>query len=564
LGEVLWECAAHWSMRDLTAVWTPPRASSHGLSGHSRLQHSVPRSSAPPGLEEALYREAELRRLRQARREQEAWAHAKQQTRPRLSDASRLLCQGRLEREVREAFLEHCRLLTKGKEVASAPLSVPRDRLGCVLESMGLFGTAGRDDALCSQLAFLLDQEESGEVTFVRLQSFLLRTLDRGGPDMRLWPQQSTLEEDCLRQLEKRLARCFGRLLSNRLSRPRGEQLRRATGTAVPSAASPRREARSASPSACRSVSNTQTAAPHNVVPVSTACTRRIPADPCMASGAGRSSPSTPRRVRPDRPRSATRSCRPEESQQVSRCLLLYHQGVFASKEMAQLEEDVRALKKQEEMRECTFQPQLLPRTNCSATPPQPRNFDVAIARMRSANDRRAKQHQERNHVPCGENYEKLRRLGAKPFSWDSEDKHCTGAAVRQAPMMYVDVNVGRGRTGRIGVREGDDLQVLSRNFAKVWSLDGETVLKLEEILHQAIHQHMHCEWPQGNEGWGLCEEEETGSSASSFAQHPQDCDEDYRGPWQAKDGVLTEDASALSEPRIAPVGSPPLSAASD
>lgn len=109
---------------------------------------------------------------------------------------------------------------------------------------------------------------------------------------------------------------------------------------------------------------------------------------------------------------------------------------------------------------------------------------------------------------------------------------------------MYVDVNVGRGRTGRIGVREGDDLQVLSSNFAKVFQLDSETVLKLEEMLQQAIHQHMHCEWPQGNEDWEEREEE--------------DGDGDSRGPWQAEDRVPMEAASELSEPPVVPVGSPP------
>jgi len=51
---------------------------------------------------------------------------------------------------------------------------------------------------------------------------------------------------------------------------------------------------------------------------------------------------------------------------------------------------------------------------------------------------------------------------------------------------MYIDVNVGNGRTGRIKVREGDDLHVLSRNFAKTFQLDRQMMLQLEEMLREA------------------------------------------------------------------------------
>lgn len=201
---------------------------------------------------------------------------------------------------------------------------------------------------------------------------------------------------------------------------------------------------------------------------------------------------------RPARPRSARGAARTEprgqsvgavmttgtrnEAQQLSRCHLLYHQAIFASRESAQLESEIKMLKQKEEMRECTFRPKLLPtRRNSISSAPQPRNFETAVARMRSANRQRVQRREEVEHVPCGENYERLRRLGARPFSCYFKDK-----AMRQPALMYVDVNVGNGRTGRIRVREGDDLHALSRNFARTFQLDREMAKRLEEMLQQA------------------------------------------------------------------------------
>lgn len=169
----------------------------------------------------------------------------------------------------------------------------------------------------------------------------------------------------------------------------------------------------------------------------------------------------------------------------ISRCHLLYHQAIFASRESAQLEEEIKILKQKEEMRECTFRPKLLPSRRTSSPIPQPRNFETTVARMRSAHRQRVKEYEESNHIPCGENYERLRRLGMQPFSSYFKDK----ASARQPPLMYVDVNVGRGRTGRIAVREGDNLRMLSWNFARVFQLDREAVHKLEEMLQQAYEE---------------------------------------------------------------------------
>merc|ERR1719313_2439700 len=142
-------------------------------------------------------------------------------------------------------------------------------------------------------------------------------------------------------------------------------------------------------------------------------------------------------------------------------------------------------------MRECTFKPKLTSSSRrSSSTPPgaQPRNFETAVARMRIAYQQKMQRQEEHEHVPCGENYERLRRLGTQPFSFCSKDK----ARLQKGapPLMYIDVNVGHGRTGRISVREGDDLRHLSQRFARTFQLDRQMAAQLEDMLHEAYLAH--------------------------------------------------------------------------
>jgi len=296
-------------------------------------------------------------------------------------------------------------------------------------------------EAFCSKLGVLLDKEETGRVRFDRLFGFLSNALDNVDRSPQS-PSALTLEQECFTHLESQLSRAFGRMVSNRLSRPRAD---------------PSRSARSASPGSGQT---------NGGQPVA-----RTPSPARSASSTLAA------------PRSQPRTARQEKATALDRCHLLYHQAVFASREGAQLEEEIKLLKEREEMRECTFHPKLLPaKTRRPASPkPQVRNFESTVARMKDAHNKQLAREQERQRVPCGENYERLRRLGAQPFSCAFKERR-----PRRQPLVYVDVNVGRGRTGRIGVHEGDDLRVLSKNFAKAFQLDKVAEQRLEELLRQA------------------------------------------------------------------------------
>jgi len=448
----------------------------------------VPSQSA--GFDEVLYREAEVRRQRQQRREEEAWILAQQQSRPKLGRNSRALCQNRLERELRGVFLQLLHhgtdsLETEVGEVLT--LRIPRSGLASVLQSLGLLGEVGEEEEFCMKLCYLLDREDTGTITFERLLGFLNRSLDREGLGQSPRPQAASLEEECFWQLEQELSRNLGRLLPNRHTRPKSP-------------------GHSASPSPAASARSFPAFPSEGVAEGTSVRTRAeesANASPRRASSAPRySAPARPQsapssREAVDTPRSKPLSARARkaasltgqgvqgEAHTISRCHLLYHQAVFASKESAQLEEEIKALRQREEMRECTFRPKLLASSRRSSSTPaaQPRNFENAVARMRNAHQQRLRRQEEHEHIPCGENYERLRRLGTRPFSFYSKEKP---RAQDQAALMYIDVNVGNGRTGRIKVREGDNLRTLSRNFARTYQLDRDMTMQLECMLQEA------------------------------------------------------------------------------
>ena len=387
-----------------------------------------------PGLDEALYREAEERKHRQQLREQEALFYALQQAQPKLSRTSKALCHIRLERELRAAFQscpQHCYIDSVGQ---SCQLAIPRSRLGEILEATD-FLSAGEERVFCEKLSLLLDREETGMIRFSKLLDFLLTALDAAAsfpdrPSPSLTPL--SLEDECFNQLEWQLSRAFMRMLSNRH---------------------------------CRATTRS--------------CHRRL--SDAGAEGPGDLRQRLPPRQRLQRPSSADGREKP-----VSRCHLLYHQAIFAAREGAQLEDEIKQLKELEEMRECTFRPHLVASFRHFRPSPRPqvRNFDSTVARMKNAH----KQHQEKREmctrIPSGENYERLRRLGMQPFSCAFREQ-----SARPQLLVYVDVKVAPGRTGRIGVHEGDDLRLLARNFAKTFQLDKAAQERLEQMLQQAYEQ---------------------------------------------------------------------------
>lgn len=96
---------------------------------------------------------------------------------------------------------------------------------------------------------------------------------------------------------------------------------------------------------------------------------------------------------------------------------------------------------------------------------------------MRKAHLERISKKQEAERIPCGENYEKMRRRTVAEFSFLSRPRQ------KRELLVYVDVELSGGKTGRIAVHRDDDPVVLARNFAKTFGIGAEKLRELEKAL---------------------------------------------------------------------------------
>jgi len=161
----------------------------------------------------------------------------------------------------------------------------------------------------------------------------------------------------------------------------------------------------------------------------------------------------------------------------------LYNQHKIKQKKEEEAQLD--AMEKQiKELESCTFKPEINSTPNqYVASKPIPKGYDKTVGRLRYALDENKKKKEALEKVPAGENYDKLRNEKVKPFTFlTKEKKH------KHPPFVYVDVNVGPGRTGRIGIHEDDDPKILAKNFAIAFQLNQEMYISLEELLTQQIN----------------------------------------------------------------------------
>jgi len=168
----------------------------------------------------------------------------------------------------------------------------------------------------------------------------------------------------------------------------------------------------------------------------------------------------------------------------ISRNEVLYYQAFAAAKESEEAERKIRQLREAEEMKECTFTPKI--RRTAPATrkryPPakQLKGYAEAVERMRDAARTRREKASQLEFIPVGENYEKLRAQGVKPFAFEATKK-----LKKKEAFLFVDVNLSGGRKGRIGMHDGDDPRQLAENFGKAYQLDATMVNQLEQLLRE-------------------------------------------------------------------------------
>eukprot|EP01012_Entosiphon_sulcatum_P021291 TRINITY_DN2607_c0_g1_i1.p1 TRINITY_DN2607_c0_g1~~TRINITY_DN2607_c0_g1_i1.p1 ORF type:complete len:763 (-),score=98.41 TRINITY_DN2607_c0_g1_i1:47-2335(-) len=96
-----------------------------------------------------------------------------------------------------------------------------------------------------------------------------------------------------------------------------------------------------------------------------------------------------------------------------------------------------------------------------------------------------------------------------RPFNFHLDKRQ------RAKPLLYMDINLGPGRTGRLGIHQNDSPRTLARNFSSSYQLDEGLRRKLELLLRQ----HMEELIPGFKERYQR-EREEEERSAAALAGH--------------------------------------------
>ena len=112
----------------------------------------------------------------------------------------------------------------------------------------------------------------------------------------------------------------------------------------------------------------------------------------------------------------------------------------------------------------------------------RPAGYQQAVSRLRRASEERAAESAEAER-------EARRRAAlagkpAQPFHLETEAR-----SVRRHPLLYMDVNLGPGKTGRIGLHGDDDPAALAANFARAYGLDAAMQTKLEGLIERYLRE---------------------------------------------------------------------------
>ncbi|KAG2382523.1 hypothetical protein C9374_005103 [Naegleria lovaniensis] len=170
----------------------------------------------------------------------------------------------------------------------------------------------------------------------------------------------------------------------------------------------------------------------------------------------------------------------------VSRFDLLYQ---MASKPKKPLSEKTAA---EREIEECTFRPDTSQTKNVSLSKSidfdSIKGFKETIGRIRKGNEERERLYNYFNNVrekaaTTTDDF-KNKKTEFKPFSFQLDKRK------KSKPLLYMDVNLGVGKSGRLAIHEGDSAETLASNFAKTYKLDELLQKRLEQLIKHHIDMH--------------------------------------------------------------------------
>jgi len=145
---------------------------------------------------------------------------------------------------------------------------------------------------------------------------------------------------------------------------------------------------------------------------------------------------------------------------------------------------------------QCSFKPQLAaslksynssgglhsPRKGGANSMLKPPGYQQAVGRMRRAHEEKETRDAEEQSIASARAASTCAAgsTSVRPFSFQTDKRQ-----ERKQPLLYMDVNLGPGRTGRIGLHQDDDAALLAANFARAYQLDGAMRDRLQQLIEK-------------------------------------------------------------------------------
>lgn len=120
----------------------------------------------------------------------------------------------------------------------------------------------------------------------------------------------------------------------------------------------------------------------------------------------------------------------------------------------------------------------------CRYTPPREgkkaSGYDRAVKRLQYAAEEKERRQAEAEAEAAKKAALAFAMKPPKPFTFQTAKR-----AERRTPLLYMDVNLGPGKTGRIGLHQDDDPVQLAGNFARAYQLDATMRDRLQQLIER-------------------------------------------------------------------------------
>jgi hypothetical protein len=113
----------------------------------------------------------------------------------------------------------------------------------------------------------------------------------------------------------------------------------------------------------------------------------------------------------------------------------------------------------------------------------RPKAFLSSVNRIRQGYINKKQKQAEKEYIPRGENLEYYQNLPEKIPSCYTRYVEKKKKPKKDDQILYFDVNIGKGKTGKLGLKPSDDPILKAREFSRIFSLSVEMEEALAEML---------------------------------------------------------------------------------